>query len=320
MSQPLPKNQDELTAQEIFSFYSQALSQLATHVDGTFTQAVDLILQTTGRIIVIGIGKSGLVGQKIAATFASTGTSSFFVHAAEAIHGDLGMLRDNDLALMISYSGETGEIVNLLPSLDRLNVPVLAIVGKKHSTLGKHARVTLEAKAEKEVCPHNLAPTTSTLLTLAIGDALAVALMEKRGFTPKNFALYHPGGRLGRQLLTTVAECMVKDNLPFVSPKDTVTDGIWAMTKGRLGLCIVRDKNNKLVGLFTDGDLRRLLMTKTDLSSLYIQDVMNENPKTVNPSSLIAPVEDRMRSEKLNALIAINDDNQPLGVLQLFQT
>ena len=247
-----------------FRAYAAELNGLASRVDGSFARAVGMILAAEGRVIVSGMGKSGIIGRKIAATFASTGTTAHFLHPAEAFHGDLGMLRTDDLAVLISYSGETEEVVRLLPPLKRLGVPIVGLVGDPDSTLAGASDVVLDVSVRREVCPNNLAPTTSTMAALAMGDALAVALIERRRFMPADFARFHPGGSLGRRLLTRVRDVMHTRNLPTVRPDEPMQSVIWAMTRGRLGLALVME-DGALRGIITDGDLRRALIALCDL-------------------------------------------------------
>ncbi len=228
---------------------SRALNQIAEQLGDEFDAAIRLILNCCGRVIVSGVGKSGLVGKKISATLASTGTPSFFIHPTEAYHGDLGMIKPEDLVILISYSGETDEVIKLIPSLNEFGNPLISIVGNRNSTIAKHSGIVLDVAVEREICPNNLAPTTSTLATMAMGDALAVALIKARNFKPMDFARFHPGGSLGRRLLARVRDVMRKDNLPIVAPQTTARDCLFTMTTGRLGLVLVVE-SGRLQGNF----------------------------------------------------------------------
>ena len=265
----------------MFSTYHAALTKLEIGLDERFEQSVNVISETGQHVIICGMGKSGLVGRKIAATLSSTGTAALFLHPAEAIHGDLGMVREKSVVILISHSGETEEIVKLLPALRRLDAKIIALVGSLVSTLAKASNIVLDASIDKEACPLNLAPTTSTLTTLVMGDALAIALMNRSGFKPEDFAANHPGGMLGMRLLSRVKDRMVQKELPLVKPNMPMSEVIVRMTEARLGLALVH-KNNLLRGIITDGDLRRMLVLGTNLSSTLAGDVMNESPLTLS--------------------------------------
>ena len=297
--------------------YANELTGLAARVDHSFSRAVDLILATEGRVIVSGMGKSGLIGRKIAATFCSTGTTAYFMHPGEAYHGDLGMLRPDDLAILISYSGETEEVVRLIPSLKRFGVGIISLVGNARSTLARHSDVVLDVSVEREACPNNLAPTTSTMTTLAIGDALAVALIERRRFMPADFARFHPGGSLGRRLLTRVRDVMHTRNLPTVRPDEPMQSVIWAMTRGRLGLALVME-DGALRGIITDGDLRRALIALCDLQKTTAAEVMTRSPLTAHEDELLAEAESRMIEAKVSNLVVVDDAGTVVGVVQIY--
>ncbi len=305
-------------AQNVFETYSKSMLTLVDELDNNFNTAVDTLLKTTGRVIITGMGKSGIIAKKIAATLASTGTKSFFVHAGEAFHGDLGMIDPDDVVILISYSGETDEVVKLLPSLGRNGNKTICIVGDTTSTLAKHADIVLQASIEREVCPNNLAPTTSTLVTLAMGDALAVCLMLNKNFKSDDFAQYHPGGSLGRRLLTRVKDDMRTADLPFISPDSCIRDVIWAMTRGRLGLALVV-KDRKLCGVITDGDLRRAMVSEQDFQNLNAMDIATKDPITISSEAMLAEAEDRMHHEKINILVVENNAGQVEGVIQIFK-
>ncbi len=294
-----------------------AVKSLIPRIGKSFEQVVDLILKAKGRVVVCGMGKSGLVGQKMAATFASTGTPSFFLHPAEALHGDLGMLMPDDIVLLISNSGETDEMLQLLPALRHFGNAVVALTGGRESTLAKSAHHTLDIKVEREICPLNLAPTTSTIVTMAMGDALAVALMEARGFEPKDFARFHPGGSLGRKLLTSVADAMRSDNLPMVAPGTSLRETMLKMTSGRLGLAIVAVEG-QLKGILTDGDLRRAFGKEGSASlDAPVDNYMTAKPITVSPDLPFFEAEQIMLEKKIKLLI-VSQGSLVKGVVEIF--
>ncbi|MAI00602.1 MAG: arabinose-5-phosphate isomerase [SAR116 cluster bacterium] len=297
--------------------YQNAIRQFMDSLDDRFNRAVEMLVEASGHVIICGMGKSGLFGRKISSTFASTGTPSIFLHPAEAIHGDLGKVRRDDIMIMISSSGETEEVIRLLPALKRMGVRMIAMTGDAGSTLASHADAVLDIAVDREACPLNLAPTTSGLMTLVTGDALAIALMEKRGFQVEDFAATHPGGTLGKRLLSTVAETMVKENLPFVSPDDTMRDVIVAMTQGRLGIALVGSADN-LKGIITDGDLRRGLVNDIDISQASAADLMTPRGLTINPEARMADAEQRMQEARVQCLVVMNDDDHVVGVVQIF--
>ncbi|WP_299494720.1 KpsF/GutQ family sugar-phosphate isomerase [uncultured Shewanella sp.] len=302
---------------------SQALTQLAENISiKEYTQALALMNDCLGHIIICGMGKSGHVGRKIAATLASTGTPAFFLHPGEAFHGDLGMITHNDVVMLISNSGESDEILKLIPSLKIFGNKIIAITGKQGSTLAKHAQATLLIDSTREACPNNLAPTTSTTLTMAIGDALAVALMEQKQFKPQDFAKYHPGGSLGRRLLTKVSDVMITHDLPLVSPTDSMSNVIMQMTQSHLGLAIIHN-NRKLIGVITDGDLRRALVNGMELQQSMAQDMIASSPittpVTISENAQLQQGEDLMRESHIKHLVVLNDSQHITGVLEFFQ-
>lgn len=303
----------------VFLEQGQALQKISQRLGPEFSQAVDMMFNTQGRVIISGMGKSGIIGNKIAATLASTGTSSFFVHPGEAYHGDLGMFQGIDTAILISYSGETEEVIRLIPSLRHFGTSIIAIVGKPHSTLGKNADITLDVSVDRESCPNNLAPTTSTTATLVMGDALAVALIEKRQFKPTDFALFHPGGSLGRRLLTRVKDVMHTD-VPWVAPTAPFTEVISRMTEGGLGMTLVGQANTDkgMAGVITDGDLRRALLAKRDIYTLLAQDVMTTTPKTVGEADMFVDAEAKMLEWNITALPVLNAAGNVVGVIKMF--
>ncbi len=304
-------------AKESLTEQAKALITMSDELGDEFVKAVKMILQTKGRVVVCGMGKSGLVGQKMTATFASTGTPSFFMHPAEAFHGDLGMLTHDDLLVLISYSGETEEIINLLPSVKHFGNQIISIVGNIDSTMASHSDVVLSVKVEREVCPNNLAPTTSTLATMGMGDALAVALIKERNFQAKDFARYHPGGSLGRRLLTRVADVMNTDNLPVVSADTPLGKAVLAISEGRLGLVVIIE-NEQITGIVTDGDLRRALVNQVDMNLASIGDIMTRQPITITPDIMLVDAEALMLEKKIKALIVADDNKQLTGILEIF--
>jgi len=305
-------------ALKVLEIEANAVSGLAERIDDAFTQACELCLACSGRVIVTGMGKSGHIGGKIAATLASTGTPSFFVHPGEASHGDLGMITQKDTVLAISNSGETAEILTLVPILKRLNVPLIAMTGNQSSSLAGAADVALDVGVTEEACPLNLAPTASTTATLAMGDALAVALLESRGFTKEDFALSHPGGSLGRRLLLRVSDIMHDGSeLPVVAVNDSLSTGLLEMSNKGLGMTAVLNPDGTLAGLFTDGDLRRKLDTGIDVAGTTMADVMTPDCRTVKPDTLAAEAVRLLEEHKINGLLVVDDNNQPIGALNV---
>ncbi|MEK9133778.1 MAG: KpsF/GutQ family sugar-phosphate isomerase, partial [Pseudomonadota bacterium] len=291
----------EQLGREVIQLEAEALQTLAKRVDGQFAEACRLILACTGRVIVTGMGKSGHIGGKIAATLASTGTPSFFVHPGEASHGDVGMITTPDIVLAISNSGETEEILTILPIIKRMGVKLIALTGGLQSSLARQADAVLNAGVEKEACPHNLAPTASTTAALAIGDALAVALLKSRGFTREDFARAHPAGSLGRRLLLYVSDIMHTGTaIPQVAEGASLREALLEMTGKGLGMTGVVDHQGRLVGIFTDGDLRRVLNRGVDVYNAKITEVMTQNPKTTRADRLAAETVQLMRSLKIN--------------------
>jgi arabinose-5-phosphate isomerase len=308
----------EELGREVIQLEAETLQTLATRLDSQFTEACRLILSCQGRVVVIGMGKSGHIGGKIAATLASTGTPSFFVHPGEASHGDLGMITPTDIVLAISNSGETAEILTILPIIKRMGVKLVALLGNTDSSLGRQADANLNVGVEKEACPHNLAPTASTTAALAMGDALAVALLKSRGFTREDFARAHPAGSLGRRLLLYISDIMhTGAAIPKVAEGASLRDALLEMTGKGLGMTGVVNRNGQLVGIFTDGDLRRVLNRGVDVYSASITDVMTRHPKTTRADRLAAETVQLMRSLKINGLFVVDDDNRILGALNM---
>ncbi len=306
------------SAQRTISLEASAVSDLLNHLDQHFVDACQLMLNCSGRVIVTGMGKSGHIGKKIAATLASTGTPSFFVHPGEASHGDLGMITPNDVVIALSNSGETAEVVTIIPLLKRMNAPFISITANPNSSLSKAAAANLHIGVEKEACPLGLAPTSSTTTQLVLGDALAIALLEARGFSAEDFAFSHPGGSLGRRLLLKVNDIMHSGSaIPMVKNGTPLKDALLEVTHKRLGMTAVIDNNNVLQGIFTDGDLRRALDNNVDLQNTLIENVMTPNGTTVTAEMLAAECLLIMESKKINALIVTDETNQPIGALNM---
>ncbi len=306
------------SARRALSIEAQAVAALAPRLDARFAAACRLCLGCEGRVVVTGMGKSGHIARKIAATFASTGTPAFFLHPAEAGHGDLGMITRADLVVAISNSGETPELVLLLPHLKRLAVPLIVLVGKLDSTLGRASTVALDISVPEEACPLNLAPTASTTATLAMGDALAVSVLEARGFTKQDFAMSHPGGSLGRQLLLHVEDVMrTGDSLPRISPDELLGSGLVEMSRKGLGMTVVVDSDDSILGVFTDGDLRRTLDKRVDVHSTSMREVMTTNCKTIGPRALAAEAIHLMEVHRITALPVADQDRRLIGALNI---
>ena len=297
---------------------AQAVSELQHRIDDAFTVACERLLACTGRVVVTGMGKSGHIGNKIAATLASTGTPAFFVHPGEASHGDLGMITKNDVVLAISSSGNTIELITLLPLIKRLGIPLISMAGDPSSALAQAACANLDISVSNEACPLNLAPTTSTTVTLVMGDALAIALLESRGFTAEDFAFSHPGGALGRKLLLKVSDIMHKDQeVPRVEPGTPLQNALLEMTAKGFGMTTVIDQKGRLIGVFTDGDLRRVIDSEIDLNSVSVKDVMSSNPKTINQDILAAEALNIMEQSSITAVIIENEHTHPVGVVHM---
>ncbi len=305
-------------AQAVLDIEAQAILALKTRLDSRFVEACSILLETKGRVVVIGMGKSGHIGKKIAATLASTGTPAFFVHPGEASHGDMGMITPQDSVLCLSNSGRTDEVMALIPFLKRLNVPLIAITGNPSSPLAKAAHIHLDASIEKEACPLGLAPTTSTTVALAMGDALAIALLNHRGFTVEDFALSHPAGTLGRRLLLKVDDIMhTGDALPKASPSTTVAEALLEITQKGLGMVAIVDGNNQILGIFTDGDLRRTLTRNVDIHTTPIQTQMTTPGTTIFCGTLAATALGLMEKKRINGLFVVNEQNVLVGALNM---
>lgn len=295
-----------------------AIQDLGPRIDQNFVAACDLILACAGRIVVTGMGKSGHIGRKIAATLASTGTPSFFVHPGEASHGDIGMITQSDVVIAISNSGNTQEVVTLLPLIKRLGIPLISMTGNPRSQLAMAANANLNVGVEMEACPLNLAPTTSTTVTLVMGDALAIALLEARGFSAEDFAFSHPGGALGRKLLLKVSDIMHKgEEVPRVTAEQPLREALLEMTQKGFGMTTVVSADQKLLGVFTDGDLRRCVDRQIDINNVTVSDVMHTGPRTVHSEMLAAQALKTMEDSKITALIVEDDQQQPIGVVHM---
>ena len=306
------------SARRTIAIERQAVEQLEHRIDDSFGKAVDLLASVDGRVIVSGMGKSGHIGNKIAATLASTGTPAQFVHPAEAYHGDMGMVTRSDAALLMSNSGTTSEITALLPLLKRLSIPIIAMTGNASSTLATAADVHLNIGVSEEACPLDLAPTASTTANLVMGDALAIALLEQRGFTAEDFAFTHPGGALGRRLLTRVSDVLVTGNdVPRVTTDTSLADALMEISAKGLGMSTVIDCNGHLLGIFTDGDLRRALEQNHDLSTTQVGSVMSSGAKTIDANALAAEAVTRMENDSISALIVVDEHSKVTGVIQL---
>ncbi|EJN35484.1 KpsF/GutQ family protein [Pseudomonas sp. GM78] len=306
------------SAQRTIRLELEAVQGLLPRIDGDFVRACEMILTSKGRVVVVGMGKSGHIGNKIAATLASTGTTAFFVHPAEASHGDMGMITRDDIILALSNSGSTNEIVTLLPLIKRLGIQLISMTGKPDSPLAKAAEVNLNVQVEHEACPLNLAPTSSTTAALVMGDALAVALLEARGFTAEDFAFSHPGGALGRRLLLKVENVMhAGQELPQVQRGTLLKDALMEMTRKGLGMTVVLEADGKLAGIFTDGDLRRTLDRSIDIHSATIDQVMTTHGKTARAEMLAAEALKIMEDHKINALVVVDSEDRPVGALNM---
>lgn len=317
---PLELTADQLLAlaAEVFAIEARAVDALRGRLNGDFVAACELCLATTGRVVVTGMGKSGHIGHKIAATLASTGTPAFFMHPGEASHGDLGMITGHDLMLAVSYSGETDEVLTILPLVKRMGAKLLSLTGNANSTLAKAADVHLDVSVAEEACPLNLAPTASTTATLAMGDALAVALLKIRGFTAEDFAMSHPSGSLGKRLLLRVADVMrTGDDIPRVAPHVRLTAGLLEMSEKGLGMTAIVDAQSRVLGIFTDGDLRRALDADVDIQKTLMQDVMHAKCKTTSSDILAAEAVHLMEENKITSLLVADDDNRLIGALNI---
>ncbi len=306
------------SGRRVLEIEARAITALVGRLDAQFDAAVELLVACRGKVVVTGMGKSGLIGQKLAATLASTGTPSFFLHPAEAIHGDLGMVARGDVVVALSNSGETEEVVKLLPVIKRLAIPVVALTGKPNSTLAKHSDVSLDVSVAEEACPLGLAPTASTTATLAMGDALAISLLERRGFKEEDFALVHPGGALGRRLLTKVRDVMHQgDAIPSVRATAPARDAILQMTGKKLGMTTVVNATGRLVGVVTDGDLRRAMEQGVDIRKAKAGELGTKKPKTIGPNELATAALAVMEQYAITALVVVEGRQAIVGVIHL---
>ncbi|EAJ4317969.1 KpsF/GutQ family sugar-phosphate isomerase [Campylobacter upsaliensis] len=304
-------------AKEVFEIEAEAIRNLSENLDHNFSKAIEFILDIKGRCIISGMGKSGHIGAKIAATLASTGTPSFFMHPGEALHGDLGMITSEDVLIAISNSGETEELLKIIPAVKRRQIPLIAMSGNVKSTLAKQAEIFLNIAIKKEACPLQLAPMSSTTATLVMGDAIAAALMKARKFQPDDFALFHPGGSLGRKLLAKVKDLMVSKKLPIVNPETEFNELVDVMTSGKLGLCIVLE-NDKLVGIITDGDLRRALKANAKPRfDFKAKEIMSHNPKIIDQEAMATEAEQLMLKHKIKEIV-VGKNGRVVGIIQLY--
>lgn len=307
----------QASARRTISFEAQSVQGLEDFINDEFEKAILAIHQSSGRVVVTGIGKSAIVGQKIVATFNSTGTPSLFMHAADALHGDMGMIQENDVVLIISKSGESPEIKALPPFIKNFGNTLIAMVGNMQSTLAREAGIVLNTTVSKEACPHNLAPTSSTTAQMVMGDAMAVCLMELNGFTGNDFARYHPGGNLGKRLYLKVDDIYTQNEKPKIATGDTLKDVIMAISRGRLGAAVVTDEKNKLLGIITDGDIRRLLGKTDDISKITAQDILTLHPKNIQAGTLAMNALEMMKEADISQLVITGSDNEYLGIIHI---
>lgn len=305
-------------AKAVFDIESDSILKLKDRINGNLVQAIDLIIKSKGRVIVTGMGKSGLIGRKIAATLSSTGTPSYFLHPAESTHGDSGIITREDVVIAISNSGETAELLNLLPLIKRFDVPLICMVGKLNSTLAQKSDVIFDISVEKEACPLGKAPTASTTATLAMGDALAVCLLKKRGFSEEDFLLFHPSGALGKGILYQVGELMIKgENLPIVNENNKFIETVELISKKRLGCAIAINNDNKMTGILTDGDIRRTLLKHSDAANLLTKDVMTLNPKTISETDIAAKALAIMEKHSITSIAVCSESGVPVGLIHV---
>tara|TARA_B100000315_G_scaffold2440_1_gene2279 strand:- start:39294 stop:40256 length:963 start_codon:yes stop_codon:yes gene_type:complete len=306
-------------AKQVLKIESEAIQALINRIDDTFVKTVDLLDKCKGRVVITGIGKSGIIGKKISATLASIGVPSIFLHAADGIHGDLGMITSNDMVIAISNSGESEEILNLLPAIKRFNVTLVSMTGNVNSTLAKKSNIVLNVSVTEEACPMGLVPTASTTATMAMGDALAMALLDKRGFKEQDFAVLHPGGSLGKKLLTQVDDLMHSgSNIPTINKDAPLKDVIMEISSKKLGMAIVVDQDDKVLGIITDGDLRRLMEKKEkDIFETTAEEMMSANPKTIEKNALAARALQIMEKHSITSLIITNGSKGPTGIIHL---
>jgi len=314
----MPDSSTIAKGREVIRIEAEAVAALEQKINSDFARAVDLVYRSKGRIIITGVGKSGIIARKIVATMNSTGTPALFLHPSDAVHGDLGMVRKEDVVICVSKSGDTEEVNQLIPIFKRIGVPVISMVGNTASKLAKNSDVVLDITVNEEACPYDLAPTSSTTAALVMGDALAIALLEKRNFSKDDFARLHPGGNLGKRLLLKVEEMMVKGGgVPVVRKETSLKDAILEMTSKRLGATCVVDGDNRLVGIITDGDLRRLLQRISNITELTAADVMTKTPKTINKEALAVVALEEMETYNITQLVIVDDEHHPIGMVHL---
>jgi arabinose-5-phosphate isomerase len=304
-------------AKRVLKIEADAIFNLIDRLDEEYVRAIELILKHRGRLLVLGVGKSGHIGRKIAATLASTGQPSFYIHPTEAIHGDLGMMVSGDVCLLISHSGNTDELLATIPSIKRIGLPIIALTANVESKLGRYADITLNTYVNEEACPYNLAPTSSTTAALAYGDAIAITLLTMRGFKEEHFAMCHPGGVLGRRLLTKVGDIMIKEDLPMVNRQATFRNALTAMTRGKQGIVIVVDDDGKSVGVLTDGDIRRTMEKYDRISEIILDDIYTRKPKTIQEDALATEALTKMQNSKITSLIVTNGSNEIIGLIHI---
>lgn len=308
----------EKLACEVFDIEANAILRLKNSLGISFDRAIDLLYQCKGRVIVTGMGKSGLIGKKIAATLSSTGTPAYFLHPAESTHGDSGIITRDDVVIAISNSGETQELLNLLPVIKRFGVPIISMTGKMNSTLAKAGETVLDISVEREACPLGKAPTASTTATLAMGDTLAVCLMEKKGFTKEDFLMYHPSGKLGKGLTYKVKDLMITgEKMPLVSDTETFTNVLNTISEYKLGMAMILDSDKKLSGVLTDGDIRRTIIKYPNSSNVKVKDVMTVNPKRITEDAYAASALNLMEKYSITALAVVDESNTPVGVIHV---
>ena len=303
---------------EVIRIEGNAILNLIDNIDKNFAQAVELIFNSHGRVVFTGMGKSGIIARKIVATLNSTGTAAIFMHPTDALHGDLGMVRKNDIVILISKSGHTEELLQLIPMFKRIDVTIIGMLGETDSKLAKECNIVLNVGVKEEACPHDLAPTTSTTVALVLGDALAISLLEKRGFTAEDFAMLHPGGSLGKRLSLKIEEIMITGkDIPIVDEKESLKDAILMITSKRLGATCVVNSEGVLTGIITDGDLRRLLEKTLDIKSLMAKDVMTKKPKTISKDFLASFALQQMENFNITSIIVVDKLNKPEGIVHL---
>jgi len=303
---------------EVVRIEAESVRALESKINNAFAGAVDLIEKISGRVVITGMGKSGIIARKIVATMNSTGTPAIYMHPSDAVHGDLGMVRPEDAVICISKSGDTEEILQLIPIFKRIDVPVISIVGNRDSKLGRESAFVLDASVEQEACPYDLAPTASTTAALVVGDALALALLDRRKFSEEEFAMFHPGGNIGKRLYMKVEELMVKGkDIPKVLNSATLRETILVMTSGRLGAACVINSSGELAGIVTDGDLRRLLQKNVDYSQMMVDEVMTKTPKVIKQNSLAVAAIEMMENFNITQLIVVDDARRPVGMVHL---